>query len=131
MVGRGATFVHFQHSGWGYFYDETSLSAATDLVKDWTPEMVAELRNDVPAQGLNANIAGHKLNDIAKEVLDIARAGLKTRNQTNEDGYDERIFLAPLEETVARGTTPAEEMLHLYNSRWDGDLRHLFEEYSL
>ncbi len=115
----------------GLLYDEGSLVAASELVKDWTPEMVGQLREEVPTKGLNSTINGFKLNDVAKEVLEISRSGLAARNRRNEDGYDEGIFLAPLEETVARGTTPAEEMLNLYDNRWNGDLRHLFEEYSL
>lgn len=115
----------------GLLYDDDALSAATELVASWTPEMVASLRNEVPSKGLNAEIDGHRLIDIASEVIDIARSGLVARNQQNEEGQDESIFLAPLEETIARGTTPAEEMLNLYHGRWKGDLSNLFDEYSL
>jgi hypothetical protein len=51
-------------------------------------------------------------------VLGISRRGLINRAWLNSEGNDESHFLAPLEESIARGTTLAEEMLALYNGRW-------------
>jgi glutamate--cysteine ligase len=39
-------------------------------------------------------------------------------------------FLAPLEESIARGTTLAEEMLALYHGRWDGSIEPVFRDYA-
>ena len=89
-----------------------------------------ELREQVPARGLNAEIAGRPLRDHAKIVLGIAREGLVRRARLNSSGSDESIFLAPLEETVASGLTPAERLLAKYEGPWMGDIRRLFDEYA-
>jgi len=114
----------------GLMYNENSLSAAEDLTSSWTPDMVGNLRSDVPAKGLNAEIDGYSLLDIAKQVLEISRQGLKERAYLNADGYDETLFLMPLEETLSLGKTPAERMLDKYNGVWNGDINKVFEEYA-
>ena len=53
----------------GLIYSETSLSAAEEYTKDWTPHMVGELRSEVPTKGLEAEIAGQKLLHHAKADL--------------------------------------------------------------
>lgn len=114
----------------GLLYSETALEAAEALVKDWTPEMVGDLRNTVPTKGFNCKVNGHKLLDIAKEVLDISRSGLIERANKNGDDMDETIFLQPLEETVAFGQTPAERMLQKYENAWGKDITKVFDEYA-
>lgn len=114
----------------GLMYSENSLSAAEDLTKDWNADMVGQLRSDVPTKGLQAEIAGHKLIDHAKEILEISRSGLKERGALNADGFDETLFLIPLEETLAIGKTPAERMLDKYNGPWAKDISRIFSEYA-
>ena len=63
-------------------------------------------------------------------MLGISRRGLVSRARLNAEGNDESHFLAPLEETVARGTTLAEEMLALYHGRWNGSVDPVFLDYA-
>jgi glutamate--cysteine ligase len=56
--------------------------------------------------------------------------GLKSRARLNADGYDESVFLAPLEEAVARGSTLAEVMLAEYHSSWGGSVEPAFMAYA-
>ncbi|MEY3657507.1 MAG: hypothetical protein RL425_268, partial [Pseudomonadota bacterium] len=71
----------------GLLYDQSALDAAWDLVKHWTIEDHQRLRDAVPKQGLNAKLPdGRTLNDLAKQVLDIAAAGLTARGQINSMG---------------------------------------------
>ncbi|MEO1747395.1 MAG: glutamate--cysteine ligase [Pseudomonadota bacterium] len=114
----------------GLLYDNIALDAADRLTKDWSYEDVVSLRNAVPRDGLGALIKGQSVRDIAYEVLGIARKGLIARKKQNSEGFDEAHFLAPLEETVARGTTSAEQMLTLYNSVWEGDIDRVFLEHA-
>lgn len=114
----------------GLLYDDTALAAAYDLTRDWDPDSVQALRDSVPTLGLDAEIGGRNLHQISREVLAIARSGLQARNQFNEDGNDEAHFLAPLEETVARGKTAAGELLDLYHGRWNGSVEPVFDEYA-
>ncbi len=115
----------------GLLYDQGALDAAWDLVKGWDMEGREALRNSVPKLGLNAPLpGGGTLRDIAGEVLNIARSGLIARNRLNSSGDSEAGYLQPLEEIVARGTTPAERLLELYHGAWGGDLSHVYEEKS-
>ncbi|MEL6817182.1 MAG: glutamate--cysteine ligase [Pseudomonadota bacterium] len=114
----------------GLLYAETALDSADQLTKDWSFEDVVSLRNAVPRDGLGALMKGQSVRDISYEVLGIARQGLIDRKKPNAEGFDEAHFLAPLEETVARGTTSAEQMLTLYNSVWEGDIDRVFLEHA-
>lgn len=112
----------------GLLYDDTALGEAQALTADWTLAEVNTLRDAVPAEGLKTPFRSGSLHDVARQVMEIARGGLKRRERVNEDGFDETHFLAPLEEIVARGTTPAEEMLNAYHTRWGASIEPVFWE---
>ena len=113
----------------GLLYDDAALDAAEALTRDWTFEEVLALRNAVPEQGLRAEFRGKPLLDVAREVVAISRAGLKARDRRNGDDVDESIFLAPLEETLAKKATLADDMLSLYHGRWGGSIEPVFTDY--
>ena len=73
---------------------------------------------------------GHHLPDVARDALAISKAGLKARNRLNDQGEDETIFLQTLEDVIGRKTTMAEDMLAIYNGRWNGSVEPVFDEYS-
>ena len=112
----------------GLLYDEDALGAAEELVSGWTPEMVGQLRDDVPEKGLTAEIGGKTLREVGREVLKLSKGGLERRNNLNLEGFDERLFLVPLEEVVAAGNTPAESLLWRYHGPWERDISRIFEE---
>jgi len=113
----------------GLLYDDGALDAAEALTRDWTVEEVTALRNAVPAEGLKADFRGKPLLDVAREVVLISRQGLAARARVNGDGVDETVFLAPLDEVLAKKATLAEDMLALYNGRWNGSVEPVFAEY--
>ena len=53
----------------GILYDDASLDAAWDLVKDWTAEERQKLRDDVPRLGFKAAIRGRSVLELAKQTL--------------------------------------------------------------
>jgi glutamate--cysteine ligase len=112
----------------GLLYDERSLDAAWDLVKPWSAEERQHLRNDVPRLGFKATIGGRTALDLARECLELARAGLKRRNRRNTDGSDETRYLEPIQSFVERGVTPAEELLEKYHGPWRDSVEPAFEE---
>lgn len=114
----------------GLLYSEDALTAAEELVKDWTPDMVGNLRDSVPEKALRAEINGRQLIEYAKEALEISRQGLVERAQPNFENFDESIFLIPLQDTVALGKTPAERMLDKYHNEWNEDISKVFTEYA-
>jgi glutamate--cysteine ligase len=110
----------------GLLYDQASLDAAWDLVKDWTGEERQAMRDAVPRLGLKTPFRDGTLLTIAREVLAIAQAGLKARGRTNKGGDDETIFLESLEEVVASKQTPAELLLRKFEQEWQGDIDKIF-----
>ena len=116
----------------GLMYDQGALDAAWDLAKDWTAEEREALRRDAARRGLEAEIRGRSMRDLAGEALDIAQAGLKARARAGAGGLipDETHFLDALRETVDSGQTPADELLARYHGDWNGDLSKVYGEYS-
>ncbi len=112
----------------GLLYDRQSLDAAWQLAKDWTAEERQTLRDEVPRLGLKATIGGRTVQDIARDLLALSRAGLVRRRQLDSQGRDETRFLAPLEEVVATGRTPADDLLSRYHGAWQGSVEPVFEE---
>lgn len=114
----------------GLLYDDVALAAAWDVVKDWTAEERQTLRDRVPTTALATPFRDRTVLGIAREVLAIAREGLKRRAVVNGQGADETTYLAPLEETVALGRTPAELLLDKLAGPWKGDLSNVFRDYA-
>jgi glutamate--cysteine ligase len=111
----------------GLLYEPSSLDAAFDLVKGWSAVARESLRNDVPRLGLAATIDGLGLREVAAEVLHIARAGLAKRNRRDGRGFNETIFLAPLDAVLADGAE-AERLIKKFKTKWAGSIAPCFEE---
>ena len=116
----------------GLTYDQGALDAAWDLVKGWDAETREALRVAASVDGLQAQVGNINMLDLSKEVLDIARAGLKARARPGLGGMvqDERHFLHALEDSVESGQAPADELLAQYHGAWNGDLTKIYEEFS-
>jgi len=115
----------------GLLYDQTALDAAWERVKGWSMEEREALRNAVPKEGLSARLPnGGKLLDLAHEILEIASAGLTARGRLNTSGDNESGFLDPLREVVAKGKSPAAQLLDRYHGEWNGDLSRVYDEMS-
>ena len=115
----------------GLLYDSQALDAAWDLVKHWNIEERSQVRHDVPKLALTTPTpGGGTVHELAREVLDIAAAGLSRRGRLNSAGDNESGFLDPLHEVVATGVTPADRLLDKYENEWNGDVSRIYEEFS-
>jgi len=114
----------------GLIYDDANLDACWDIVKDWTAEERQKLRDDVPRLGFKAMIRHQSILDLALVLLRLAEKGLIRRNKLDRNGRDETRYLRPLQEIVARGITPAEELLEKYHGPWNGSVDPIFDEYA-
>ena len=112
----------------GLLYDDNALSACEDIIRDWTAAQRQQLRQDVPAQGLQASIAGRSVLDIAAQCLDIARATLNGRARMNGHGENESLFLQPLDAMVRAGESHADRLIGLFKGEWGGDIERCYEE---
>ncbi|MFP4326538.1 MAG: glutamate--cysteine ligase [Paracoccaceae bacterium] len=116
----------------GLTYEQEALDAAWDLVKGWDAAQREALRIAAADQGLQARVGEIHMHDLARQVLEIAEAGLKARARPGAGGLlpDETHFLNALKESVDSGTVPADELLERYKGDWNGDLSRIYAEYS-
>ena len=111
----------------GLLYDKAALAAAWDLCKHWDIADHERLRLDAARIGLKASVAGRSAQDVARDMVAIAREGLKRRNRLSAGFLDETGYLAELEEIADSGMTPADRWLELYNGPWAGQIAPIYE----
>ena len=100
----------------GLIYDDANLDACWEIVKDWTAEERQKLRDDVPRLGFKATIRGRSAARSRRaRRCALAEQGLARRKRLDHNGRDETRYLRPLQEIVARGITPAEELLEKFH----------------
>jgi glutamate--cysteine ligase len=114
----------------GLLYDDGSLDAAWELVKGWTAEQRQQFRDEVPKLGFGATVAGRNALDLTKTTLALARKGLARRRRLDAGGNDESRYLNSIEDYVARGVTPAEELLEKFHGVWRQSVEPVFKEYA-
>jgi glutamate--cysteine ligase len=115
----------------GLLYDSVALDQAAELIKDWTVAEMEALRRDVPRLALKTPFRGGTLQAVAKQVVALAREGLKRRNCRDRIGdRDERHFLDTLAAIAESGRCPAEEKLERFHGPWRGSVDPLFAEYA-
>ena len=113
----------------GLLYDEASLDAAWQIVKDWNAVERQKLRDDVTRLGFKASVRGRTLLDISRDCLALAHQGLIRRNRRDAGGQDETRHLIALDEIVARGASSADEMLAKFHGPWGGSVKPAYAEY--
>lgn len=114
----------------GVLYDAPSLAAAWDLCKDWDIADHERLRRDVTRLGLKAEVAGRSVRDIAVDLVNIAKQGLKNRARFSGGMVDERGYLSELEDIADSGVTPADRLLELYHGEWKGDVSRIYRDFA-
>src|SRR5579875_3915678 len=107
----------------GIFYDADCLEAAHDLVKRWSFEDTAALYHEVVRGALAARRGRVAVLEYARELLAIAREGLRRQHALDERGEDERTYLVCLEEELAAGRTPADLVAEAWAREWDPERR--------
>jgi glutamate--cysteine ligase len=116
----------------GLTYDHNALDAVWDLAKGWDAETREALRVEASVAGLQAEVGGINMHELAREVLKIADAGLRSRAVPGAGGLipDESHFLNALKDSVESGKVPADELLDRYHGDWNGDLTRIYKDYS-
>lgn len=114
----------------GLLYDPAALDAGWSLTRDWRLEDVLALRADVARDGLRARFRGRSVQEVAKDVLKIARTGLGNRARLDRAGQDESGFLTALDSIARSGKTPSDRLLEAYHGRWQESVDPLFTEHA-
>ena len=84
----------------------------------------------MPKLGFKAEIGNCNVLTLAQETLRLCAQGLRRRARLDRNGRDETRYLRPLEESVARGITPAEELLEKFHGEWNGTVDPIYDEYA-
>jgi glutamate--cysteine ligase len=111
----------------GILYDSDCAGAAWDTVSAWPLAERMELNEQAARAGLQARAGRFELKDYACELVEIGRQGLIRQNMQNDDGQDETTFLDRMEEDVKAGRCPADRVIALWKTQWDGDVDRLIE----
>ena len=116
----------------GLLYDQSALDAAWDLCKHWDLETREAMRVAASVDGLQADTHGVNMLALARQVVDIADAGLRARAMPGAGGLvpDETHFLNALRESVESGQAPADELLAHFHGDWQGDMSKVFGAYA-
>tara|TARA_B110000027_G_scaffold21668_1_gene23119 strand:- start:3508 stop:4878 length:1371 start_codon:yes stop_codon:yes gene_type:complete len=116
----------------GLLYDQNSLDAAWDLVKEMDTATRESLRVAASVDGLAAEVNGVKMIGLARQAVKVSKAGLKARARSSVNGLaqDETQFLDPLIDILETEMTPADTLLARFNGDWHGNLNKIYEDYS-
>ena len=119
MLAQSALWV-------GLLYDDAALTAVEALVGEVAVGQYLDLRKIVPKHGIMTPWRNGTLRDLARDVLAIARGGLRARARLDRSGRDETMYLDPLDELAAGGPSQSDAWVTLYNGSWDGDVTRIF-----
>lgn len=114
----------------GLLYDDVALDAAWQVAKDWTAGMRDRLRLDAARLGLKATIGSRTVQEVAKEVVAISRAGLQRRARAGAMAPDESHFIEPLQSIADSGVTMGEYTAQHFLHDLKGDAHRLLAEVS-
>ncbi|MEO0700320.1 MAG: glutamate--cysteine ligase, partial [Pseudomonadota bacterium] len=104
------------------------LDAAYDLIKGWTAEERGALRPAAAKDGMTGQVGAIKVQDIAQQVIELSRRGLRRRQALDAAGTDETGFLKPLTEIARSGENFAQ--LFLKDIEEGADAHALFDRYA-
>jgi glutamate--cysteine ligase len=111
----------------GIFYEPDCLLAAWDLVKRWSVEERLQIQQAVHRAALRARARRAEVRDLARELIEIATAGLERQRVLDARGEDESCYLERLEEQVKRGICPADVIVEKWDGEWNREIARLIE----
>src|SRR5690242_17618611 len=103
----------------GVFYDDEARRAAWNLVADWPLDERLRVWRETPKLGLHGTAHGRPMRDYCRELVAIAKAGMKRLRGAFE-------LLEPLERIAATGRTLADEIA-AEHERTGGDVPKMIE----
>ena len=103
----------------GIFYDNNAMLEAEELLKPLQYKDYSQLRYDIPRYGLKTEIKKSTLIDYAKGIIGIAEKSLKNM-QTGES-----LFIMPVKDYMAKGISPADEIIKKWNGSWNKNLKKM------
>lgn len=100
----------------GILYEPDCMLGAWDLVKDWSHEERLRLNAAVHRTALTTPVRKYRVQDLARELIDIAEEGLTRQNCRDARGETEAVYLERARDDARRGRCPAEHVLERWNA---------------
>ena len=91
------------------------LNEAFDVIKKWKINEILNAYLDAAKKGLKTEISGKSILYWGKIFLNLSREGLLLRNQLNQKGNNETVFLKNIENILKENKTKAEKTLDSLN----------------
>ena len=113
----------------GLLYDAEALQKAEAIANQFSHQDVVNARISAAKDGLKGQIGSQNIHQVAKQLIEIAEIGLKSRGRMNKDGEDERTFLTPLKTIVSSGLSQADIVSGLYYHEWKEDINKVYTYY--
>jgi glutamate--cysteine ligase len=101
----------------GLLYEPGAREAAWGLVAATTHEEREAARADVARRGLAARFAGRPVLELARELTEISREGLRRLAHAGRRDPDESGYLDPIFQQLELGVSPGQIVLE----RWEGE----------
>jgi glutamate--cysteine ligase len=109
----------------GLAYNRSSLDAAWQLVRERTvPELDAAV-DEIAVKGLCATLGPDSVQDLGREIIRLAKSGLKDRVKVGLEPSTVLQLLDPIERVAETGITFADNCVDL----WNGPLRRSAPNY--
>ena len=122
----------------GLMYEPDCLAASWDVVRKWSLDQRLSYGDEASKHGMAARFGQHSVGDYARELLEVAREGLRRQARLDTVGQDESVYLEPLVEDVENGLCPADRVIADWESavtesagtaKVDERIRHLVKNY--
>ncbi len=119
-VGKGLQYALLAFYK-GILYSKTVLQDVDEYLSKFNFQNFAELRYNVPKNGLDTKLENTPLSKIVKELVNISEKGLK------EAGQNEESYLEPLQDLIYQGLCPADIILKNWYGSWNKDVNKLIK----
>ncbi len=117
--GPAYQHIHTVPALWvGLSYHPPSREAAWELLRHHGAEQQRAAMRSVPSEGLHTMLGGDRMDELARELVRLARLGLRARVDAGLERPKVLDYLDPLDEVLHTGQTFAEQCAR----RWETDL---------
>ena len=115
----------------GLIYHEPSLQALKLLFQERTLEEYNLARKEVCYEGLQAGYGEDSIQELALEIIRLAKAGLQARIKAGIEAPKVLDYLKPIESVAIEGITFAERTIHNWETIWNHNPAAMVDFYKI
>ena len=101
----------------GLTHDAAARASVWELLRGISPEQHLQGLDDIAVRGMDAQLAGRPMRDLAAELLRLSESGLRAQIAAGREREEAAAYLEPLKEVVRAGETFADRVLALWHSK--------------